>query len=373
MKPIIIKIIIFYGLLISCYKPYNPNIVANEEILVVEGMITNEVASYHINLSYALPFNSERAGQPVNSAHVYVTDDLDNNYTFRELNIGHYISDSLQFKGSPGRTYTLYIETPDGEIYRSDPQRLYPESCPDSVYAEADYQETISQFNQLEVKVLGAKILVDIKSSTDTLPRFRFTSDLGKQYYYEIYGPPPVNRTYCFYCWQTVTAISDINLTQMEYSLNSTSLNKHAVYFVDDKIDVLGRVYRLSPRKPGFPYIALPTENFNFYTLNHRILHLYQYTLNNETYLYYKNMDEQLRSEGRLFDPIVVQLRGNIKCTSNPDLKTVGFFEASSVSRTAYSIGPRKPDNQYSVRKIPYILPSSPEGCWIDTIPAFWL
>ncbi len=366
-------ILVFYCLLVSCYKPYDPGIVANDTILVVDGMITNEVASYHIRLSYALPFDSKVTFNPLYSARVFLNDDLGNLYQFREKSNGLYISDSTKFTGHPGSIYTLYIETPDGEIYASSPQRLYPESCPDSVYAEADYQETISQFNQLEVKVLGANILVDINSSTDTLPRFRFTSDLGKQYYYEIYGPPPVNRTYCFYCWQTVTAISDINLTQMEYSLNSTSLNKHAVYFVDDKIDVLGRVYRLSPRKPGFPYIALPTENFNFYTLKHRILHLYQYTLNNETYLYYKNMDEQLRSEGRLFDPIVVQLRGNIKCTSNPDLKTVGFFEASSVSRTAYSIGPRKSDNQYSVRKIPYILPSSPEGCWIDTIPAFWL
>lgn len=366
-------ILFLYCLLASCYKPYDPGIVATDTILVVDGMITNEVASYYIRLSYALPFDSKITFKPLFSAMVSVNDDLGNHFPFNEVNNGNYKSDSLQFTGQPGRIYTLHIETSDGEIYASSPQRLYPESCPDSIYAETYYQETISRFNQLIVTAGGANIMLDIKSKTDTLPHFRFNSDLGKQYFYEIYVPPPVNRTYYFYCWKTVTAISDINLTKREYSLNFTSINKHAVYFVDDKIDVLGIVYRLFPRKPGFPYIALPTEDQEYYPLNHRILYLNQYSLNNETYLYYKSMDELLRSEGKLFDPIAAQLRGNIKCTTNPDKIVFGFFEASSVSHTAYSIGPRKPDNQYSIRKEPYKLPSEPNGCWIDTIPPFWI
>jgi hypothetical protein len=369
MKPIIIKIIIFYGLLVSCYKPYDPNIVANDKILVVEGMITNEVSLYHVRLSYASPFDSRGTGQPVNFARVYVNDDLGNYYPFRELKIGSYISDSLQFTGHPGRIYTLYIETPDGEVYISDPQRLYPEFCPDTVYAEADYQESISRFNGIIFTRRGANILINIRSDSDTLPRFRFTSNLVKQYNYIILG---YMTAYQFYAWETDNTILDINLTHKEYSFNSSSINKHAVYFVDDKINFEGWKYELGPLQPDLSYKALATYNRQYYPISYRILYLNQYSLNNEAYLYYKSMDEQLRAEGKLFDPIAVQLRGNINCTTNPAKITFGFFEASSVSRTSYDIGFRRYNDQYSVTKIPYILPPEPNGCWINKVPPFW-
>jgi len=84
-------------------------------------------------------------------------------------------------------------------------------------------------------------------------------------------------------------------------------------------------------------------------------------------------MDEQLRSEGKLFDPVAAQLNGNIHCATNPDKKAFGFFEASSVSRTSYIIGLRNPGNdQYLVTKIPFIRPPEPDGCWINKVPPFW-
>ena len=110
------------------------------------------------------------------------------------------------------------------------------------------------------------------------------------------------------------------------------------------------------------------------YTVSHRVLYLNQYSLNNETYLYYRSMDEQLRSEGKLFDPIAVQLTGNIKCTTDPGKKVYGFFEASAVSRTAYIIGFRNHRNdEYLITRIPYIYPPEPDGCWINKVPSFWV
>lgn len=374
MKPTIIEVVILYGLLISCYKPYNTNIIADERILVAEGMITNEVATYHVNLSYALPFYSGGTGQPENLARVYVTDDLGNYYPFKGLGNGSYISDSLKFTGHPGTFYTLSLETPDGETYISDPQRLEPEFSQDSIYAEIDYQETISRFNQSVITIRGANIMIDIRSLTDTLPRFRFTSNLVKNYFYSMQIPPGDRSPfYFFYCWQTDNINPDINLTHKEYSVNSSSIRRHAVYFIDDQIYVDGLVYGLGSQEPDLSYKALITPDHKSYIITNRILYLNQYTLNNETYSYYNSMDEQLRSDGKLFDPIAVQLSGNIKCTTNNGKKVFGFFEASSVSRTAYIIGFRSYRNQYSITKIPYIVPSRSNGCLINKVPPFWI
>ncbi len=355
--------------MVSCYKLYTSDIDANEKVLVVEGMITNEMASYKIHLSYATPFYDEDTRQDVNSASVCVTDDLGNNYPFTNSENGYYLSDSLQFSGHPGRIYTLHIETPDGESYISDPQRMYPEFYHDTVYAEADYQETLNSSTGLISTIHGANIFLDIRDGSDTLPRFRFTSDLVKQYLYFVLKG---TIEYQFYAWETDNTIMDINLTSNEYALNSSNIIKHAVYFVDDNINFEGLIYKLGPLQPDLSYKALPTINRQSYFISHRILYLNQYSLNNEAFLYYKSMDEQLRSDGKLFDPIAVQLNGNINCTTNPDKKTFGFFEASSVSRTSYDIGFRSYNDQYSVTKMPYILPPVPDGCWIDKIPPFW-
>jgi hypothetical protein len=369
MRAITITIIICCGLMISCYKPFTSNIDANEKVLVVEGMITNEIASYKIHLSYATPFNNEDTRQYMNSANVYVVDDLGNNYPFLNSDNGYYLSDSLHFSGHPGRIYTLHIETADNEIYISDPQHLRQVFYPSSVYAEAVNQQTLSSYSGLVSTVHGANVVLDIKSGLDTLPRFRFTSNLVNQYTYIVLKGM---IDYQFYAWQTDKTLMDINLTGNEYSLSSSDIVKHAVYFVDDNFYFQGLIYKLGPLQTDLTYIALPTINRQSYLISHRILYLNQYSLNNETYLYYKSMDEQLRSDGKLFDPIAVQLTGNIKCTTNPAKKTFGFFEASSVSRISYEIGFRGSNDQYSVKKMPYILPSEPDGCWINKVPSFW-
>jgi hypothetical protein len=375
MKRVLLSLVVIFGLLISCYKPYNPDIKSNEKVVVVEGLITNEVGSYKIRLSYAIPFDTTGLGQPISSAHVYVTDDFGNKYDFNEKGNGFYISDSMQFTGHPNSSYILYIESPDGEVYRSDPQKLVEVFYSDSIYAKVDYQQTISRFNQIVVIIHGANMLVDIKSNSDKLPRFRFTSGLVRQYFYALNIPPPVFDTplYLFYCWQTNNSNLQLNLAYNEYSENGYNINKHSVYFIDDLTSIDAFVYGLGTKNPDLSFNSIQSTERKSYIVMHRILYLNQYTLNNESYSYYKNMDEQLRSDGKLFDPIATQLNGNIKCITNPSRKVFGFFEASSVRHTAYVVGNRDHRNdQYSITNIPFIIPPEPNGCWINKAPPFW-
>jgi hypothetical protein len=88
-----------------------------------------------------------------------------------------------------------------------------------------------------------------------------------------------------------------------------------------------------------------------------------------------------MQSDGKLFDPIANQLNGNIRCISDPDKRAIGFFEASSVTFTRYSLDFRNLTNSKpSIKKIPLIFPPEPNGCRIDraggrysNIPAFWI
>jgi len=355
-------------LVTSCYKVYDPKIDPSEKVLVVNGMMTNKKEAYHIFLTSARPFNSTEEGLPERAANVYVTDDLGNSYKFNENDNGDYISDSFQFTGIPGHTYKLHIITADGTEYESEPQRLFPESYPDAVYAEFDNQEVLDESTGLKINTHGADILIDIRNKADSLSRFRFTSNLVRQYFYVIY--PYLKPSVSFYCWQTVDANSNINLTDEEYSLNSASIRKHQICFLDDNLFFSALYYSYKEN----PYTVVLTNFYQTYAIHHRILYLNQYTLNNETYLYYKSLNEQMQSEGKLFDPIATQLNGNIKCLTNPEKKAIGFFEASSVSYSAYVVDFRNLINsQPSIIKTPYILPPESKGCWINKIPPFWI
>ena len=352
----------------SCYKVYEPQVNTTEKVLVVDGLITNQIDAYHVVLTYARPFNSNGKSTPVSSANVYVTDNLGNSYIFNEIGGGDYKSDSLQFTGIPGRSYKLHIVTPDGKIYESDSQRLSPESSPDSVYSDYDNQKILDESTGLKINTHGADILIDIQNKTDTLSRFRFTSNLIRQYFYIIY--PFMKPEILFYCWQTVNANSNINLTDEEYSLNSASIRKHQICFLDDNLYCHALYYSYMEQ----PYIVVLTTFYKTYEIHNRILYLNQYTLNNETYSYYKSLNEQMQSVGKLFDPVAAQLTGNMKCISDPEKRAIGFFEASSVNNSAYIVDFRNLTNsQPTLKKTPYILPPESNGCRINNAPSFWI
>ena len=369
---------------ISCYQVYDPHVDTAQKVLVVDGMITNKTDAYHVDLSYAKQFNSSEKGSPVSAANVSVSDDLGNSFKFNERENGDYVSDSLQFTGQPGRTYRLHIVTPDGNEFESDPQRLFPEVSPDNVYAEFDTKEIINQTTGLKVNTYGADILTDISNKSDTLPRFRIASNLVMEYYY--YKTIQVMRDHYifeFYCWQTIDAYPDIDLTGGEYSINNASIRKFPVCFLDDNNNVWAVIYNCKVNIADTTGSAI-AAGYQYYEINHRLLYLKQYTLNNETYLYYKSLNEQMQSEGKLFDPVAAQLNGNIKCTNDPGEKAIGFFEASSVSNSEYIVDFRNLVNsQPALTKTPYILPPGSDGCLINrmgigaaahrNIPSFWI
>jgi hypothetical protein len=383
MRIVILIFLTIISLLTSCYKVYDPHIDTAEKVLVVNGLITNQTGVYHVSLSYAKPFNSSEKGTPVSAANVYVTDNLGNYYIFSETGEGDYMSDSLQFTGKLGHTYRLHIVTPDSEEYESDPQRLFPEVHFDSIYAEFDNKEILEKSTGLKRNIHGAKILADVSNQSDTLPQFRITSDLVMQYYYyQIITIDYINwYHYDFFCWQTVDANPDINLTGREYVLSSTSIRNHKVCFFDDNPDVWALVYGCRVNEEDTTGSVVETSFYQFYMVHHRILYLNLYTLNNETYLYYKSLDEQMQSEGKLFDPVATQLNGNIKCVSDPERKAIGFFEASSVNNSGYIVDFRNLKNsQPLLIKTPYIMPPESVGCRINrigsihlNIPSFWI
>ena len=113
---------------------------------------------------------------------------------------------------------------------------------------------------------------------------------------------------------------------------------------------------------------------YRAFIINSRVIYSDRYVLNDEAYLYYKKIDELLRSEGKIFDPVAAQINGNIKCITHPENKVFGFFEASTVSHSSYKVDFRNLNNtQPSITRMPYILPPEPTGSLLNIVPPFWV
>ena len=99
---------------------------------------------------------------------------------------------------------------------------------------------------------------------------------------------------------------------------------------------------------------------------------IYQYRINEDTYNYYEKMNQQLDNEGKIFDPIYIQLDGNITCETDPDKKVLGNFEISSYAESRYYLNYNIKDKNFRLKRIPYFYDIPLAGYIIKFPPDFW-
>lgn len=362
-------------LMVSCYKPYTAKLDNNEKILVVDGLITNRADRHYIKLGYSSQFYSSGEKEALRDAIVSVTDNKGSEIFFRETDNGNYVSESSEFTAKPGDSYVLKIATPGGDVYESTPQKMETEYEPDSVYAVNDYQQYISKFNQVLKKLTGAKILLNIVGGKTELPKFRIDVELLKFYTYGLYFPPPNidPPLYMFYCWQLDNPVKDLVLASPP-DKSASSIENQSIYFVDNLSYMEGIVYWPGNYQANIASEGIPTGERNLYNITGRVMYIDLYTLNDDAYLYYKRIKDQITAEGKLFDPISVRMEGNVRCITDPEKPVLGFFEVSALSQTAWYVGLRNPStDQIPVRRIPRVNPVVPDGCQVNEKPPFWI
>lgn len=97
-------VILFTG----CKKEYDLSIIQqNQKLLVVEGILTNELSSQTVKLTRTINYLSNTTPEGVTNATVYITSSNDS-IPYKLLSPGIYIS-KTPFKGEVGETYTLHV------------------------------------------------------------------------------------------------------------------------------------------------------------------------------------------------------------------------------------------------------------------------
>ncbi|MEO6902476.1 MAG: DUF4249 family protein [Bacteroidia bacterium] len=111
--------------LLGCVKEFQPKTKNYDDLLVVDGAITNVKGPYTITLSKSTKIIQFSSLKPYSKCKVEIMDNIGNKEELKETSAGIYKTDSLNgIQGEVGRKYKIKITTPDGELYESTEEEL---------------------------------------------------------------------------------------------------------------------------------------------------------------------------------------------------------------------------------------------------------
>ena len=328
----------------SCTEWFDPTIDPPENVMAVEGLITNGPGPYSIKLFMTSAYGNTPGYQPVTDAQVMVQDQDNETTFFNENEPGIYLSPN-GFTGITGHTYTLFINTSDGESYQSESQTIIPGIVVDSL--EVAFEEVMrpiqDAFGGVTYEpVEGVKFYADIQNYEQQSPRMRFETQVHIQYLLEEKEPwPDPDDPDLMNCFRKVKLGNTVNVTIPLIDMAEDNTLRHELEFMPSQF----RFYEGS-------------EDWFLRYIERRAIILHQFTLNPDSYRFYYSLHEQMSAEGHIFDPIATQLQGNMNCVSNPDRIVLGHFEASSYQGKVFLLNPepitenrlwlhRRPDLDY--------------------------
>ena len=291
----IIIIITFILSTSSCITQFIPETDEYRNIIVIEGLLTNEERSNTIKISRTRPIDVSGVSSPLINAFVDIIDDDGNHYIVPEKRPGIYSTDSLVFRGVSGRKYKLRVQTED-QIFESDLMLMGEVPPIDSLYAKFNFYDDGYEYPPL----YAYDVFFDSEDPQNTNRYYRWTYEEVWEYHLPWHYPPPSKSI----CW--VTEHSNDIIIKNTSAMESGRIKEYPLVYLDNR----------SSEKLSHKYSIL----------------LKQYSISEQEYLYWENMKKIRDDIGGLYDPIPMSIKGNIHSVNDPKTNVLGFFSVSSVA-----------------------------------------
>lgn len=280
---------------LACTDPIDFDIGEGSQYLVVDGFVTSNPGPHFVKLSTSASFATVFEGgfeTPILGAQVWLRDDLGTYIALQEDTQGFYKT-AETFSGVVGRKYSVHLITPDGEEYQSTPSLLSPPSEITEGYYELATVQTLSTTGALTEKQ-GIQFYID---SQFEVPNARYRWDWNITYLYEttFYSGPPARE----FCYIDERALDHVVILDSRES-GSQGVQRFPVEFMD--LDIRFRL-RCS-------------------------VELSQYSITEDAYAYWKQIEQQRKNTGSVFDSAPANIQGNIININDGDDIILGRFDA---------------------------------------------
>ena len=242
----IVTLLCLFLSITSCVDEYWPDMDKYENLLVVDGLLTNGDDPVVVKLSVSSSLNNQEL-IPVRDGELYITDENQVITPLTETEPGTYQMSDSPFHGQVGKTYQLHINLPDGQQYISDICSLPDPSPIDSVYWVIESPE----FSNSNHTFPGIQFYIDNHSNIadssyylwKLYQTFEYRSSFDIDYTWEgffiRYPKPDSLRT----CWRTIH-VKDIYLSSTKY-LDPPAITPFPLNFVSTETKLLSIRYSL--------------------------------------------------------------------------------------------------------------------------------
>lgn len=282
-------------LLSGCRDRYELPLRDNDiSLLVVEGVLTVGGPT-NITLSRSVKLTDDVKFKPELNAQVAVEDKNGNQYPLVQMGGGTYVHAQLPMVA--GQEYRLNIRTANNKEYLSD-------------YVVAKLTPDIDAITWKKERE-GVMVYANTHDATNNTVYYKW--DYDETWEIRSYYPS-------LYKWMGGTTIVYYGLHNYEcwkYDRSRTILLGTTAHLQADVVS-----------EAPLTFIPPGAERLG---VRYSIL-VKQQTLTKAAYEYFSQMKKNTEALGTIFDPQPSELRGNIRCVTNPEEDVIGYLTASSIS-----------------------------------------
>jgi hypothetical protein len=350
MKKQVTYFLMVLMLFLACESIYIPDLGEVENVMVVDARLNAGNPVNTITLQKSQGFNDTGPFKPFTNALVQLIDDMGNGYITNQVEPGVF---QLDVQLDPEFRYKLHIIS-GGETFESDFEEVPDIPDIDTIFGRHN-EKWIQPGGEKDVasfrKIAGQQLLVDMDTE-NTKKYYRFSARKILQYYFPfdtvLFGAETVEYKYG---WKSFYPTGEFNIAgPSEYSAE-IDIVQHPVEFFRYDADAL---LDSTQRNAGWIYI------------------MYQHGISETAYRFYKDLNSQLSADGKIFDPMYVQARSNLKCISKPGKIVLGNFEITSFREHRYFVKPDPNKGNHKIKKMNVFHDIPESGIIPLVIPWFW-
>ena len=284
----------------GCIEKFEFNTTEGDNLLVVNGSITQGPGPYELRLSRTTKFGTGPTA-PVSGAQITIFDDTGRQESYFETEPGLYLSLGNTVCGQGGSTYFIEIRTDENTIYRSYSETLPPLMQADRIYYELVKETSMNEIgNPIENRYI--KIFVDTpvkKEGKDGWFRWRMIDTYTVT---DLTCGPLDAPTTCY-------------ITEEPDPQNIPVFSSEAI--TTDRLEKFQLASNLF--EPRYAYASQHYYN------------VYQYSITKAAYEYWEKISKIANQEGTIFDPPPATIRGNLFNVNDESEIVLGYFEATAV------------------------------------------
>ena len=291
----------------ACIEPYEPIINETQEVIVIDGMISDRPGNHRVSVSMSSPYG-DPLFRPVGGCVVSVQDNLGNVefYTEDWETEGVYVAWLDEPFLGVGKAYSLQVITSSSGVYNSDYDTLL--SCPpvDSVY----YTQKVSSGADSDDIWYGLQFYNDVRGFDGGTRNYRWKATATWQY------RSPYTTQYVRYKEQNIPYIEDTvsvcwltETIQTVYAASTQLLSENNIF--------QNQLHYVSDQTPRL------VERYS--------LLVEQYSLSDQAYTYWEQLAAQSANSASLYETQPSSSQGNIYNANGSSEKILGCFYATQI------------------------------------------